>query len=61
MRLLMSLADILSPKGKGRKLGPDACFFSYYCTVIVAIDGCTVRSGDVNVLMAEDEDIPKFL
>lgn len=39
---------------KGSEFGADACFAPYYNNGIIAIDGCTARSGIVNVLVLED-------
>ena len=40
--------------GKGSEFGTDADFSPYYAPGIIAIDGCTAYSGQVNILVLED-------
>ena len=41
-------------EGKGTEFGLNADFSPYYAPGIIAIDGCTAQSGQVNVLVLED-------
>lgn len=41
-------------EGKGSEFDEDADFSPYYAPGIIAIDGCTARSGQVNILVLED-------
>ena len=42
---------------KGSEFGPDADFSPYIAPGIIAIDACTAYSGQMNVLVIEDEEV----
>ena len=41
-------------EGKGSEFGRDADFSPYYAPGIIALDACTARSGQVNVITLDD-------
>ena len=45
-------------EGKGSEFGPDADFSPSYGPGVIALDACTAHSGQINMLVLEDEEIP---
>lgn len=48
------------PEGKCSEFGDDADFTPYYGEGVIAIDACTARSGFVNCIVLEDEELKKI-
>ena len=44
-------------EGKGSELGADADFSPYSTSGIIALDACTARSGIVNCIVVEDDEL----